>query len=46
MRILANGSRLRMQFPDGWIDAHPLTLEDLESQAAYLREAGFELVLS
>jgi exopolyphosphatase/guanosine-5'-triphosphate,3'-diphosphate pyrophosphatase len=34
---------LALAFPDGWLEAHPLTRGDLEAEAAYLEAAGFLL---
>jgi hypothetical protein len=31
--------------PPRWIKEHPLTLEDLEQERAYLKEAGFRLTI-
>ena len=36
-------SALDLRFPPGWLDQHPLTRADLETEAAYLREAGYRL---
>jgi exopolyphosphatase/guanosine-5'-triphosphate,3'-diphosphate pyrophosphatase len=36
-------SALAMAFPEGWLDAHPLTAGDLENEAAYLEAADFRL---
>ncbi len=37
--------RLKLSFPKGWQTEHPLTLAELEQEAAYLELLGFELVL-
>lgn len=34
---------LELRFPEGWLDANPLTRADLEHESAYLAKAGFEL---
>ena len=34
---------LSLRFPDGWLDAHPLTRTDLESEIEYLDAAGISL---
>jgi len=34
---------LRLVFPEGWLDAHPLTRADLAQEASYLRSAGLKL---
>jgi hypothetical protein len=33
-------------FPEGWLSENPLTRTDLEREARYLRDAGFELNLA
>jgi exopolyphosphatase/guanosine-5'-triphosphate,3'-diphosphate pyrophosphatase len=37
---------LNLELPQGWIKEHPLTLEDLEQERAYLKDAGFRLNLN
>jgi exopolyphosphatase/guanosine-5'-triphosphate,3'-diphosphate pyrophosphatase len=37
---------LDLSFPDGWLEAHPLTRGDLEAEAAYLEVAAFTLTFS
>jgi exopolyphosphatase/guanosine-5'-triphosphate,3'-diphosphate pyrophosphatase len=34
---------LEIRFPTGWLDAHPLTLADLQEESEFLRAADFEL---
>jgi exopolyphosphatase/guanosine-5'-triphosphate,3'-diphosphate pyrophosphatase len=34
---------LSLQFPEGWLEAHPLTHADLGQEAEYLRAAGLKL---
>jgi exopolyphosphatase/guanosine-5'-triphosphate,3'-diphosphate pyrophosphatase len=46
VRATADGDRLRLAFPQGWLDAHPLTRVDLEQEADYLRAAGIELEIA
>lgn len=41
--IEVDGRRLRLNFPEGWLDTSPLMREDLGQERAYLREAGFKL---
>ena len=43
--IVAQGTprMLRLAFPPGWLDAHPLTLAQLGHEADYLSEAGVKL---
>jgi exopolyphosphatase/guanosine-5'-triphosphate,3'-diphosphate pyrophosphatase len=44
--LAATGNRLELRLPEGWLDGHPLTRADLEEEAGYLRESGFELDFS
>lgn len=37
------GRSLECVFPKGWLEAHPLTVVDLEQEAEFLRGAGFRL---
>ena len=37
------GDTLRLRFPAGWLNEHPLTRADLEQEASYLKPAGFKL---
>lgn len=39
----AKGRSLHVELPQRWMKEHPLTLEDLEQDRAYLKEAGFRL---
>ncbi len=34
---------VKLKFPAGWLEAHPLTRADLEQERAYLRAAGYRL---
>ena len=38
-----SGNRLQIGFPEGWLDAHPLTRAELEEEALRLKPVGFEL---
>ena len=40
---LKSGKRLSLEFPEDWLEDHPLTQTDLEQEAGYLRAAGIEL---
>lgn len=42
----ADRQRLRLGFPAGWLEEHPLTSADLEAEARFLHKAGFELRLT
>ena len=41
--LTAEGSILRLDFPRGWLEAHPLTRADLAEEADYLKPAGYTL---
>ncbi len=43
LELLAADNGLRLVFPQGWLQEHPLTGADLEQEQAYLKAAGFEL---
>ena len=43
VEVGAARNALDLRFPPGWLDEHPLTRADLETEAAYLREAGYRL---
>ena len=47
-RILAaaDGGRVQLSFPEGWLEEHPLSRADLEDEAWVLGQAGFELTTS
>ncbi|OGT82331.1 MAG: exopolyphosphatase [Gammaproteobacteria bacterium RIFCSPLOWO2_12_FULL_52_10] len=44
LRLTAKNHDLKLSFPDRWLQDHPLTQADLESEAGYLQEIGFKLV--
>jgi exopolyphosphatase/guanosine-5'-triphosphate,3'-diphosphate pyrophosphatase len=44
--LRAKSKGLDLQFPAGWLDAHPLTLADLEAEADYLKSIGLRLKFS
>ena len=41
--VSADGDTLTLQFPDGWLDDHPLSRLELEEEAARLLPAGISL---
>ncbi len=43
LRIKARNQRLKVRFPDGWLDGHPLTAADLKQERAWLKALGLEL---
>jgi exopolyphosphatase/guanosine-5'-triphosphate,3'-diphosphate pyrophosphatase len=46
LKLDVNEKTLQLEFPPDWLAQHPLTLADLEAEAAYLNSAGFTLELS
>ena len=42
-RLRVKGRTLNLELPPRWMKEHPLTLEDLEQERGYLKEAGFRL---
>ncbi len=38
-----DGKKLQMEFPEGWLEHHPLTHADLEQEAEYLNNADIKL---
>lgn len=43
LRLGVRGKRLRLEFPSGWLERHPLTRADLEVEQSYLAQAGYRL---
>jgi exopolyphosphatase / guanosine-5'-triphosphate,3'-diphosphate pyrophosphatase len=43
VRLSVKGRTVNMELPQGWMKEHPLTLEDLEQERQYLKDAGFRL---
>lgn len=43
LALKAGRRGLRLGFPAGWLDEHPLTRADLEAEARFLKKAGFKL---
>jgi exopolyphosphatase/guanosine-5'-triphosphate,3'-diphosphate pyrophosphatase len=43
VRLLVKGRTMGLELPVRWMKEHPLTLEDLEQERQYLKEAGFRL---
>jgi len=41
--LRVKGRNLTLELPQRWMKEHPLTLEDLEQERVYLKEAGFRL---
>ncbi len=43
IRLVAGKKSLSLEFPEGWLDQHPLTRADLECEAGFLTAAKFRL---
>lgn len=43
IELTAAGKAMDLRFPPGWLDEHPLTCADLQTETAYVREAGYQL---
>ena len=42
--LRVKGRNLTLELPARWMKEHPLTLEDLEQERMYLKDAGFRLI--
>ncbi len=45
IKISAHKSQLQLSLPAKWLDKHPLTLADLETEQRYLDNIGYQLAL-
>jgi len=45
VRLIVRSRNITLELPQRWIKEHPLTLEDLEQERAYLKEAGLRLTI-
>ncbi|MFZ1828155.1 MAG: exopolyphosphatase [Candidatus Competibacteraceae bacterium] len=43
LKLRVNTQRVSLHFPSGWLDEHPLTRADLETEAHYLKKSRFRL---
>jgi len=43
IRVKADGNKIRLRFPEGWLKVHQLTNADLDTEANYLKTAGLKL---
>jgi len=43
IRLSARPDALEIRFPPGWMDDHPLTVADLQSEIEHLKSVGFRL---
>ncbi len=46
VRLKVKGRAMSLELPSRWMKDHPLTLEDLEQERDYLKEAGFRLTFA
>jgi exopolyphosphatase/guanosine-5'-triphosphate,3'-diphosphate pyrophosphatase len=46
LKLKAAKKQIELRFPEGWLDEHPLTRADLETEAANLTAAGYRLGFS
>jgi len=46
LKLSVKEGGLRVRFPDGWLDEHPLTLADLEQETGYLQALKFKLEIT
>ncbi|MBI5039742.1 MAG: exopolyphosphatase, partial [Gammaproteobacteria bacterium] len=44
IKTKVEGNQLKLKFPEGWLEAHPLTSADLAEEQKYLDTAGVALV--
>jgi exopolyphosphatase/guanosine-5'-triphosphate,3'-diphosphate pyrophosphatase len=45
VHLWVKGRNVTLELPQRWMKEHPLTLEDLEQERGYLKEAGFRLTI-
>ncbi len=45
-KVIAKGINCTLIFQPGWLTSHPLTVAELEEEQRYLKNAGFELLIS
>jgi exopolyphosphatase/guanosine-5'-triphosphate,3'-diphosphate pyrophosphatase len=43
VKLAAKGRSVQLELPPRWMKEHPLTLEDMELERGYLKDAGFRL---
>lgn len=43
LQLRVAGDEIQLRFPDGWLEAHPLTRADLDEERELLRGGGFRL---
>lgn len=45
LRVSKGWRKIQLEFSEGWLGKHPLTLADMEAEAAYLKSAGIKLTV-
>ena len=45
LKLTAENKNINLKMPEKWIQQHPLTLADLETEMRYLEEVGYHLTL-
>jgi exopolyphosphatase/guanosine-5'-triphosphate,3'-diphosphate pyrophosphatase len=45
LRVSKGWKKIQLEFSEGWLAEHPLTLADVEAEAAFLKPAGIKLVV-
>ena len=43
IKLVARRDSLELRFQPGWLDDHPLTVADLQSEIEHLKNVGFRL---
>ena len=43
IKLKTENKKIKLTFPEGWLEEHPLTKADLEQESDYLEAAGFHL---
>lgn len=43
IKLKVDDASVKLQFPNDWLEKHPLTFADLEQESAYLKAAGYKL---
>jgi exopolyphosphatase/guanosine-5'-triphosphate,3'-diphosphate pyrophosphatase len=46
LKIRVEDKGLHLDFPEDWLDEHPLTVVEMEQEAKYLKQAGYSLSFS
>lgn len=46
VKLIAHNKKLKVQFPENWLENNPLTQADFTQEAIWLKRIGYELVVS